>query len=136
MLILKKSQEGKRWTKTTLNNFYEAVDITKDIIEEMKIEDRNSEEYTREFALGSLKSGRIIDTPCILFKLGKDEDTKTCPLCGSYYMGMGALSRRDNKTDICPQCGMNEAIEDMRKHKEVNKKSVDAIKNEICKEGK
>lgn len=39
-----------------------------------------------------------------------------CPRCGKRYQkGKGALSRRDNKTEICSQCGFNEAIEDAEK---------------------
>ncbi len=34
-----------------------------------------------------------------------------CPKCGKYYTGYPALSRGDNKTEICPECGMIEAIE-------------------------
>jgi len=29
--------------------------------------------------------------------------------------GRGALSRRDNKTEICPECGFREAMEDAEK---------------------
>lgn len=39
-----------------------------------------------------------------------------CPRCGKRYpKGKGALSRRDNKTEICSQCGFNEAMEDVEK---------------------
>lgn len=34
-----------------------------------------------------------------------------CPKCRKPYTGRPALSRVDNKTDICPDCGMREAIE-------------------------
>lgn len=35
-----------------------------------------------------------------------------CPRCGVNEVGPHpALSRRDNKTDICPSCGQDEAIE-------------------------
>ncbi len=34
-----------------------------------------------------------------------------CPICGSAYAGHPALSRRDNKTLICPDCGTREALE-------------------------
>ena len=34
-----------------------------------------------------------------------------CPKCGKYYTGHPALSRDDNKTEICPECGINEAIQ-------------------------
>ena len=33
-----------------------------------------------------------------------------CPKCGKYYIGYPALSRKDNKTKICPSCGIKEAI--------------------------
>ena len=34
----------------------------------------------------------------------------TCPICGRQYFGYPALSRTDNKTLICPDCGVAEAI--------------------------
>ena len=47
------------------------------------------------------------------------EDTyeviKVCPICNREYSERPALSRRDNKTEICPNCGMLEALEDMKK---------------------
>ena len=36
----------------------------------------------------------------------------TCPICKRTYTEPPALSRRDNKTAICPSCGMREALED------------------------
>lgn len=33
-----------------------------------------------------------------------------CPKCGTYYAGCPALSRENNKTEICPECGICEAI--------------------------
>ncbi len=33
------------------------------------------------------------------------------PKCGKYYVGYPALSREDNKTEVCPDCGLKEAIE-------------------------
>lgn len=35
---------------------------------------------------------------------------RICPLCGQPYTEPPALSRRDNATDICPDCGMMEAL--------------------------
>lgn len=32
------------------------------------------------------------------------------PECGKYYAGYPVLSREDNKTEICPECGIKEAI--------------------------
>ena len=46
---------------------------------------------------------------------------KKCPKCGKTYEEHSAISRRDNKTEICPECGVQEAIEDFlnAKKKEV-----------------
>lgn len=38
-------------------------------------------------------------------------EIRTCPICGESYEGYPALSREDNKTKICPRCGMREALE-------------------------
>ena len=37
---------------------------------------------------------------------------KRCPVCGRIYQNYPAISRRDNHTEICPQCGLREALED------------------------
>ena len=34
-----------------------------------------------------------------------------CPKCGRKYNGHPALSREDNATYICPECGQREALE-------------------------
>ena len=34
-----------------------------------------------------------------------------CPRCGKPYARHPALSRKDNKTSICPDCGIREALE-------------------------
>lgn len=36
---------------------------------------------------------------------------KTCPKCGKIYSGVPALSRTDNITLICPDCGTRESLE-------------------------
>lgn len=38
------------------------------------------------------------------------EQPRICPLCGRAYDEPPALSRADNQTDICPRCGMMEAL--------------------------
>ena len=47
------------------------------------------------------------------------KSVKTCPECGGFIPNNktpgaypGALSRRDNKTEICSSCGTREAMED------------------------
>lgn len=50
----------------------------------------------------------------------KQSAKKVCPNCGSDIVGYPALSRRDNKTEICSECGQLEALEDF--HNFMNKK--------------
>ena len=35
---------------------------------------------------------------------------RTCPKCGCVYTEVPALSRTDNETLICPDCGIHEAL--------------------------
>ena len=35
---------------------------------------------------------------------------KVCPRCNRPYFGPSALSRADNETQICPDCGTREAL--------------------------
>ena len=48
----------------------------------------------------------------------KELGIKICPHCGREYTEHPALSRKDNKTEICPTCGMREALEDFIKHQD------------------
>lgn len=41
-------------------------------------------------------------------------EKKICPECGKEYSSHPALSRKDNKTMICPKCGMMEALDTVR----------------------
>lgn len=36
-----------------------------------------------------------------------------CPKCGNTYHGTPALSRKDNHTSICPDCGTREALDSL-----------------------
>lgn len=48
----------------------------------------------------------------------KDEDVYICDTCKKYFIGHPAVSRKDNKTEICSECATKEALEDF-KNKEV-----------------
>lgn len=37
---------------------------------------------------------------------------RVCPRCGKEYDDYPALSRVDNETEICPECGTAEALEE------------------------
>jgi RNA polymerase subunit RPABC4/transcription elongation factor Spt4 len=43
------------------------------------------------------------------------DKVKHCPRCSESYTGFPALSRRDNKTEICGSCGTEEGMEDFVK---------------------
>lgn len=36
--------------------------------------------------------------------------TAVCPICGATYTGAPALSRIDNTTLVCPDCGTRQAL--------------------------
>ena len=48
------------------------------------------------------------------------DEIKICPICGQ-EINYPALSRRDNKTEICSNCGVIEALEDFAKYLKKNK---------------
>ncbi|MCM1222192.1 MAG: hypothetical protein NC548_47755 [Lachnospiraceae bacterium] len=50
-----------------------------------------------------------------VFPLHKQkEDTKViCPICNREFYERPAISRRNRKTNICPKCGIREALEDV-----------------------
>ena len=39
------------------------------------------------------------------------KQSKYCPRCGRPMVGHPAISRKDNKTEVCSTCGLLEAIE-------------------------
>lgn len=53
----------------------------------------------------------------------KEEELKTCPRCKKTYTGYPAISRKDNKTEICSECGTKEALEVFTKHLEEKKEA-------------
>ena len=44
---------------------------------------------------------------------GVDIVRRICPMCGGIMSSYPALSRRDNKTEICSDCGIREALADI-----------------------
>ena len=53
--------------------------------------------------------------------------TAVCPLCGRTYHGAPALSREDNKTLICPDCGIREALESIDVSLDEQEKIIETI---------
>ena len=52
---------------------------------------------------------------------------RVCPLCGNTYTDRPALSRKDNKTLICPDCGTREALESIGISPEEQEKIISII---------
>ena len=62
---------------------------------------------------------------------GEDEirPLKICPKCGKTYKGHPAISRVDNAAQICPLCGIREALEGYGIGKEEREKIISSIPN-------
>ena len=52
---------------------------------------------------------------------------RVCPLCGRSYGEAPALSRTDNETLICPDCGTRQALESIGIDAEERKKILSII---------
>ncbi|WP_276688920.1 hypothetical protein [Ruminococcus callidus] len=59
-------------------------------------------------------------------------EERICPKCGRTYTEHPALSRTDNKTLICPDCGIREALESMGISKEEQEKIISIIHRSTC----
>lgn len=67
--------------------------------------------YEDEVMINNLSLGKVIEDMYFAYRI-KTEYPK-CPLCGSsIFPHTAALSRRDNKTYICRDCGQGEAAQD------------------------
>ena len=53
--------------------------------------------------------------------------TAVCPLCGKMYSGVPALSRTDNETLICPDCGTRQALESIGVDAEEQEQIIETI---------
>ncbi len=66
---------------------------------------RRKPDYTERCIIAG--KGMLIDR-----RLGYGVEAPICPKCGQAYSEPPALSREDNKTAICPDCGLKEALQD------------------------
>lgn len=54
-----------------------------------------------------------------------------CPRCGKKYRGKASLSRTDNVTLICPDCGTREALESIGVYGEEREQIIHIIHRNI-----
>lgn len=54
---------------------------------------------------------------------------QVCPLCGKSFTEPPALSRRDNETLICPDCGTREALQSIGVDTDEQEKILNIIHN-------
>lgn len=99
------------WKDSTLEFVLEMCEMTKKILIETRNTSRPLEMFDKEAVIEQLKSGKIISTPMLNFRAIVGDCT--CPLCGATFdEGMGSLSRKDNDTLICTDCGTRESLEE------------------------
>lgn len=55
------------------------------------------------------------------------ERISVCPRCGQAYRGRPALSRKDNKTPVCADCGIRDALESIGVDREEQEQILEAI---------
>ena len=94
------------------NDFIGNKSTAKELFETNKSLFRNVDLQEAADRLYQLLLGFSVDEIKGHSKFEKKQSSKVCPNCGSEIKGYPALSRRDNKTEICSQCGQLEALED------------------------
>ena len=62
-------------------------------------------------------------------KEGNVLELRICPICGKPYSGVPALSRKDNKTLICPDDSVREALESIGVPSDEQERIIDIIHN-------
>lgn len=68
--------------------------------------------YEEEVFLNRLRLGQTVQDMYNIYRVKTDNDK--CPYCGCSIFGHDySISRRDNSTKICPDCGLREALEDV-----------------------
>ena len=56
---------------------------------------------------------------------------KVCPKCDKYYTGYPATSRFDSTVQVCPDCGMKEALQVFYQATKAKQKAIAKAKN-VC----
>ena len=59
-------------------------------------------------------------------------EERSCPICGQIYSERPAVSREDNVTLICPDCGTRQALASLGVELEEQDKIIEIIHNKTC----
>ena len=65
----------------------------------------------------------------------QERTLKICPICEQSYTGTSALSRTDNETFICPDCGTRQALESIGVDKDEQNEILKIIHRHTDKQG-
>jgi hypothetical protein len=60
----------------------------------------------------------------------REKKTAVCPRCGLTYSGYPAVSRADNETEICPDCGTIETLDAVGMSEEGKEKILQGIRED------
>lgn len=72
---------------------------------------------TSELDLTEEKTEKLIsDYEDFIRQIESLKEENVCPVCGRTYTEAPAISREDNATEICPDCGTKQALEAFLKH--------------------
>ncbi len=56
-----------------------------------------------------------------------EKTIRICPVCKAEYCGVPAISRTDNATGICPDCGTRQSLESLNVSLEEQEKIISII---------
>lgn len=90
------------------NNLLSDRDFLKGIDEILLVKEKGKDDIS-----GLIVDAQGFDYPRYVGIPMQEVDVKKCPHCSKYYVEPSAISRKDNKTEICPACGVEEAFEAM-----------------------
>lgn len=98
------------WLVTEFTEIERVFKSLRNVSEQMRNKDK-VEYCSEKNVYDLLESGHVIYSPYYIYRI-KTKDRK-CPVCGANIPAFSeALSRRDNETYICSECGLSEAIND------------------------
>lgn len=81
--------------------------MTKNLFEAVSKVNKGTYELEKEVLE---ESQRVLEADDSNREASNKSELRFCPRCGHKYAGYPAISRYDNKTEICPDCGVSEAM--------------------------